>query len=381
MHEQNLQSKIQNQKLKIVVPVVAGIGNALMAVPLVRQLKRNFPESTITILARIAPMGEPFRRLREVNEVIVTGKGLKGLLRLVKESRRRCPDVYIVPFPSNRWEYSMLALTSGAKQTLLHSYPVGRFKALGFIGTRLPATRGIHDVQQNLNLLTLLGAIPDLNEAPVFTINDGDRGKANLLLESIGFAPRTPFIAMHAGSAKTILAIAKRWGADRYAELIQAMRSQYEEEILVLEGPDEAGVADEIRSLLPAGIEGVHALKLTGPLGEAAAVLERSRLYVGTDSGLAHLAAAVGKRAVTIFAPADPSRVCPFGQQNLVVKPDKPCSPCFLYPWEKTKPAMRCRDPYCIREVTVEQVMGAVQRSGSLSLYSGRGLGRGAGGE
>ena len=73
---------------------------------------------------------------------------------------------------------------------------------------------------------------------------------------------------------------------------------------------------------------------------------------------------------MTIFAPADPERVCPFGQRDLVVKPDKPCSPCFMYPWQTPYPQMRCTPPFCIEEVTVEQVMEKVPhggRSGSLS--------------
>lgn len=370
------QSKIENQKSKIhfLLPIVAGIGNALMAVPLVRQIKRNFPASTITILARIGPMGEPFRRLNEVDEVVITGKGLKGLLKLVHESRSRRPDVYMVPFPSNRWEYSMLALTSGAKRKLLHRYPVGRFKALGFIGERVVALRGIHDVEQNLRLLNPLDTSIDPNEAPVFPLTDGDRARANGLIEAIGLTPRSPYIAIHAGSAKTILAQAKRWGADNYARLISRLLELFQHDVVILEGPDETGVAEEVLSAgsIHRPCDRVHALKLTGPLGEAGAILERARLYVGTDSGLAHLAASVGTRAVTIFAPADPSRVCPFGQRELVVKPDKACSPCFLYPWEKTKPAMRCCEPFCIREVTVDAVLEKVQMAlTSAPLYTG----------
>jgi ADP-heptose:LPS heptosyltransferase len=98
----------------IVVPIVAGIGNALLAVPMVRQLKRARPDARITILARIEPMAEVFRRLPEVDEVVVTGGGMKGNAASVAAARARRADVYLVPFPSNRWQYSLLAFTSGA---------------------------------------------------------------------------------------------------------------------------------------------------------------------------------------------------------------------------------------------------------------------------
>jgi ADP-heptose:LPS heptosyltransferase len=96
-------------------------------------------------------------------------------------------------------------------------------------------------------------------------------------------------------------------------------------------GRTEAGVAADIVGV-PAR---ARMIRLDGPLGEAAALMERAELYVGTDSGLAHLAAAVGTPAVTIFAPADPDRVCPYGYRDLVVQPPPPCGPCFLYPWKR----------------------------------------------
>ena len=79
-------------------------------------------------------------------------------------------------------------------------------------------------------------------------MTDGDRACATKLLEELGLTSRTPFLAIHAGSATTILAEAKCWPAEKYAGLIEAMRRELPYEIVLLEGPDEAGVADEIRS-------------------------------------------------------------------------------------------------------------------------------------
>src|SRR5688572_5785800 len=210
-----------------VIPIVAGIGNALMAVPMVRQIKRAMPDSRLTILARVKPMGEVFRQLPEVDEVLVTGSGWRGQWWNIKWARERRPDYYIVPFPSNRWQYSMLAATSGAKRRILHSYPVGYWRALHFLpSTRVPAKRGIHDVAQNLNLLRELGIEPDVTEAPTFRVTDTDRARADELLLPGGaerqrrpappvpraaldpapLDPHDPFIALHAGSARTILA-------------------------------------------------------------------------------------------------------------------------------------------------------------------------------
>jgi len=349
--------------VKVVIPIVAGVGNALMALPMVRQLKRGMPNAHVTVIARLNAMAEPFRRLldiREVDEVLVTGTCACGQMRGIFWTRSRKPDVYLVPFPSNRWQYSLLAQASGSRRRLLHAYPVGYWRALHFLPSeRIPAQRGLHDVVQNLRLLRPLGINPDETEVPRFIISQTDRIHASTLLRELDLEEDQPFIAVHAGSAKTVLARAKRWPPAKYAELIAQLAASLDRPVVLLEGPDEAGVADEILQHTVAAKPRV--LRLRGPLGDAAAVLERASLYVGSDSGLAHLAASVRTPPVTIFAPADPDRVCPFGYRHLVVQPNKSCTPCFEYPWKTPYPQMCCREPMCVTEVTVEQVMEKVQ--------------------
>ena len=306
-------------------------------------------------------MAEVFQRLPEADEVIVTGKGVRGVMNMIRAARDRAPDVYLVPFPSNRWQYSLLAATSGARLRVLHGYPVGYWRAMHFLpSTRVPAVRGMHDVEQNLRLLGPLGIEPEAKPAgPVFHVTQEDRTRAAAMLAAAGFAADVKPIIVHAGSAQTVLAAAKRWPTEKYRELIAALRAEAGDRVVVVEGPDETGVAADIVGV-PAR---ARMIRLDGPLGEAAALMERAELYVGTDSGLAHLAAAVGTPAVTIFAPADPDRVCPYGYRDLVVQPPPPCGPCFLYPWEAAYPKMRCHaDHRCIERVTVESVMSAVHR-------------------
>jgi ADP-heptose:LPS heptosyltransferase len=365
-----------DRPVSVVVPIVAGIGNAILAVPMVRAMKRAMaPGSHVTILARTSAMAEPFRRLPEVDDVRVTGAGAGGMLRLITSARRARADYYVVPFPSNRWQYSMLALTSGARRAILHGYPTPRWRSLQFIGTRVPAVRGLHDVEQNLRLLSAMGIENPPVERPVFALNQDDRRHAEEMLLDAGVDRSARFVAVHAGSAGTILARAKRWPPVKYAELIHQLTHDLEMNVVLLEGPDEAGVAAEIVrdyrvrfdcADRPVAGAKLVVLKLTGPLGDAAALLERAALYVGTDSGLAHLAAAVGTRAVTLFAPADPQRVCPFGQRELVVPANVSCSPCFMYPWQTPYPKMRCCEPYCIDTIEVERVVSMVR--GALGL-------------
>ena len=347
-------------KKLIVLPVVAGIGNALMAVPLARQLKRALPGHRLCVVARIGPMGEVFQRLPEVDEVVVVGNPVKNWMQTMLGIRARCPELCVVPFPSNRWQYSVVAQSSGAARCLIHGYPVGRTRTLAFLAPdRVEAVRGIHDVAQNLRLLEAIGIKPDYDEKPTFAVHADDRARAARLLQQAGVPACVRYVAVHAGSAKTILAQAKRWPTESYAQLLARLEHDLGQAVVLLEGPDERGVSDEI---LRHATRQVPVVRLGGPLADAAAVLERAALYVGSDSGLAHLSAAVGTVAVTLFAPADPDRVCPSGYRDLVVQSPRPCAPCFAYPWRSPYPKIDCRDSACIREISVDSVLAAVRR-------------------
>ncbi len=369
---------------RVVVPVVAGIGNALLACPMLRQLKRGIPHAHLTVLAGNAPMGEVCRRQPGVDEVVVCSPG--GAKRLVREGRSHRPDLYVVPFPSNRWQYNALQFTSSARYRLMHSYAVGGLTTASFLpAVRVPAQRGLHDVVQNLRLLRALGIEPDESEAPDFPLTDVDRSSAEHMLRGVGAIDaesnrQRPFVVMHAGSAQTVLAEAKRWPVDRYAGLIEQIVTTFGLDVVLVEGPDERGVAGGIESQLPGTVgrfdpscgedrvamrssNMLRVIRLTGPIGNAAALLARAVAYVGTDSGLAHLSAAVGTPAVTLFAPADPDRVCPFGYRHLVVQAERDCSPCMRYPFAACRPGTQCRPPMCIESITVDRVVESLRRA------------------
>jgi ADP-heptose:LPS heptosyltransferase len=345
----------------VVIPIVAGIGNALMAQPMVRQLKRAWADARIIAVARLGAMGEAFSRMSEVQEVRAVGKSSGEILRNMRRIREMRPHLFLAPFPSNRWQYSMMAMLSGAERKLLHSYPVGNWRTMRCcVGETPEAQRGIHDVVQNLRLLTRLGIEVDETEGPKFELNEADQERGQAMMQSVGIGADERPIAVHPGSGRTALAAAKRWPPKLYAKLIPKLREKFAAEVVVLEGPDELGVVEEIEKHLG---EKLKVIRLCAHLADAGAVLERCRFYVGSDSGLGHMAAAVGTAPVTIFAPADPDRVCPFGYRHLVVRPNKSCSPCAMYPFEAVQPKVKCCEPMCVGEVTVEEVLEAAGKA------------------
>ena len=211
-------------------------------------------------------------------------------------------------------------------------------------------------------MLESLGIKIDPADKPTFKLELEEIRAGERLRKEVGLDAQQPYIVMHAGSAQTVLAKAKRWPPERYASLLKAIHRSIKVPVVLVEGPDEVGVPQQIMGYIenPKTVD-VRILPLRGPLGEAGALLSNAMAYVGTDSGLAHLAAAVGIPAVTLFAPADPDRVSPFGNRSLVVQATTMCTPCMQYPWKACHPKINCAEPYCIETIMVEHVMRKLQ--------------------
>ncbi len=348
--------------MKIVVPVMAGIGNAVMAVPMVRALGKL---GDVTIEAGSGAIADVFSRLEEVADVATLPTsafaGLRAHRALCKLVQ---PQVYVVPFPSNRWQYTLLVVTSGADRATIHDYPVGRWKAARGVFsesvTLVDAVDGLHDVRQNLRLAESIasGPIEGIEEAPIFPVTDIERDAAAMLHEGDGF------VAIHPGCGQTKVGEAKRLPTETLSAVVDALVDRGRT-VVIVEGPDERGVGTELavhtKSRPPV-------IQFEGTLGESAALLERAALFIGTDSGLGHVSAALGVPTISIFTAGDPDRVCPFGHRHLVVTPPEVngavWSPRLMYPMRAAGPKLRNDGIDWASHVRVEDILAAVDRAG-----------------
>jgi ADP-heptose:LPS heptosyltransferase len=110
------------------------------------------------------------------------------------------------------------------------------------------------------------------------------------------------FIALHPGSGSA----RKNWPLDRWAELIERLQSP----LLVV-----TGEAEKALPRWPGTWPVVHAEDW--PLPVLGAALAKSRLFIGHDSGISHLAAASGARCVLLFGPTEPAIWAPPGTRTL----------------------------------------------------------------
>ncbi|OGK77121.1 MAG: hypothetical protein A2X53_18520 [Candidatus Rokubacteria bacterium GWA2_70_23] len=143
------------------------------------------------------------------------------------------------------------------------------------------------------------------------------RALARHALAGLGAEPERPILAVHAGAG----AVWKRWPAADLARVIEravgAMRCQ----VLVHQGPADHEATTELHHALRERGAGRGALRLDEPdLPLLASVLQASTAFIGADSGVSHLAAAVGTASVILFPQATRERWAPWSPTALPLR-------------------------------------------------------------
>lgn len=157
-------------------------------------------------------------------------------------------------------------------------------------------------------------------------------------------ATTAPVALLHPGAGSTL----KRWPLARYLEMARRLRDDGMT-VVWTAGPAE----DDLHAGLSATNEGRYLLPPLG-LEALAAVLERAAVVVSADCGVAHLAALLGVRGVTLFGPTDQRVWAPPGAYTTVIHLALPCAPCG-------EVMRRCPSRICLRALPVEAVHAAVR--------------------
>jgi len=143
------------------------------------------------------------------------------------------------------------------------------------------------------------------------------RERAHALLEE-RLGRRRTYVVVHPGSGGR--GENRNWPPSHFAALLDLLRSQGDAGVLLLEGPaDEEAVRDTLAAARPKAPAVVKDLSVS----QVAALLAEAGHFVGNDSGVAHVAAAVGARTVAIFGATDSAAWAPRGPRVRVLKPPK----------------------------------------------------------
>ncbi len=290
----------------------AGIGDAIMATPVILALQRWRPQLRLTVVARRGAV-EVARAFADVEVLSYGERDWLGFARLLWQCWKLRADALLALQPANTLRHGLIAAASRAPLRLKHAAPPGtepyRDLSCLYHGV-LPLQPERHRVEENLDLLRLLGeAIPEGELLPRYPVSA--QLCATLRRELRHHFGERPCVALHLGSGRP----EKRWAMEGFAAVARWLEQRGYGVILV-GGPEERREAERFAAAYAPSAR-IYAGRLDLP--HTAALLRCCRAAVTNDSGVMHLAAAVGTPVVAIFQASDPRKIGPYAANALVV--------------------------------------------------------------
>jgi ADP-heptose:LPS heptosyltransferase len=188
---------------------------------------------------------------------------------------------------------------------------------------------------------------------PEIHLNAIDRQWGSEFWRRQGVSPeeRGQVVILHPGSGSK----KKAWPIDRFQTLCHHLQKRLYSRVLVVIGPAETEQMEAALQKLPPPPR-IFAKGLS--LVQLAAVMEGCLLFIGNDSGVTHLAAALGIPVLALFGPTDPAVWSPRGKKVVVVRKKMPCSPC---PQERF---FQCKQWDCMKEIGMTDVLKGLEQLG-----------------
>jgi heptosyltransferase-2 len=214
----------------------------------------------------------------------------------------------------------------------------------------LPNGRRPHRAESFLSLLGLVWPNPQFERSLRYNPGADAILAADALLATRHIPADKRIMGIAPGAAQPN----KRWRAERYAEVCRRWLKMDNTVVVIVGGERDTPACDAVAS--SERRDRLYNLCGGGSLPLVAAIIGHCRIFVGNDSGLSHLAAAVGIPVVVVSGPGDPSEVAPFAKHALTVKKPLFCSPCYRNTCYRKDHPLECQDL-----VTVDDVWEAVE--------------------
>jgi heptosyltransferase III len=315
------------------------MGDTVLMTPALRLLRDWRPDLQISVLVE-----RPWNELLENNPALEAVIPLRNKLLTAFEIRRKRFELVINLHggPTS----AFLTRVSGARWRAGFEH----FRNSGVYNLHVPKAQqilhrkgNVHTAEHVASSLFWLGAPrTEIPRAQVFASAEAGRGVA-AKLSALGIQPNQGYAVIHPTAAYAT----KQWKPAGFAEVSDYLQREFGLRSVFICGAGELNLVTEVQKHT-----GQRIVSAAGwPLREVIALIANSRIFVGNDSGPAHIAAAVGVPLLVIFGSSHSAVWRPWTDTDaVVVQNDFDCNPC---------PGDRCyayAEPRCILSITPEQV-------------------------
>jgi lipopolysaccharide heptosyltransferase I len=321
---------------RILIVLHGSIGDVVRALPLADLLRRGFPKARLSW--SIEPASLPLLQEHPaIDEIIVfeRHRGWRAFGPFLAKIRSKKFD--LVLDLQRHLKSGIISWWSGAPERV--GFHRGDAKELNWIFNNRHINRFGDDIPKldhYLKFAEYLG-LPPMPAHWRFVFSAEERASVERHLGETGSAFAVLFVGTRWQS--------KQWFPEQIARCAELLSKDYRIDVVLLGGSEDQNLAwDALRET---------SLPLTNLVGrtslrEAMAIIERARVAVGPDTGLMHIAAALGTPVISLWGATNPARTGPYGFMDLVIQGKAPCVPCNR---------KRCGiGRVCMQSITLDQI-------------------------
>ncbi|HPY96314.1 MAG TPA: glycosyltransferase family 9 protein [Candidatus Cloacimonadota bacterium] len=309
---------------KILISHTFGIGDIIMAIPMLKYLRHTYPGYQIDLFTTNKAVASLMQTQAYFNNIYSSARSPKELLATIVFLRKRKYDYYIVTAASN----ASKPIKHGLISWLIHAKQrFGEYvnKPMPLYTKNQKFSQETHKVQSNINLAKLISeqAMPDdLIFYPELTIDKKTETFGQEWYQIRELDPKKTLI-FHIGSSSG--GKHRRWSQENFTKLILRLR-QDGWQTVVVSGEDEFEESQIVAQATSSS------LLCRQTLLEVFSVLKRAHAFINADSGLSHLASAASIKIFSLFGPGDERKTGPYAKESYIIRnTSSSCQRC-LYP-------------------------------------------------
>ena len=308
---------------RVVVRGTNWVGDAVMTIAALRELRRLLPDAYIT-LATSDWAKELFSEADYLDDLLIQDN--RSVFKNSRQWRKHNFDLAVI-FPNS---FASALVPFLARVPFRIGYASDRRKVLLTHAVPLPEWRSSkHEIFYYLSIVSEVGRLlgsesvvhqPDIS----LQISEQSRQLGRDLLHASGCNDLQPVIALCPGS---INSRAKRWPAERYAKLADDLIARLHAQIVLIGSKEELDISLDVTRQMRN-----QPVVLTGKtnLAQTVALLSSVDLLITNDTGPAHIASSLGRPTLVIFGPTNPLTTRPYSATGEIVRHPPDCAPCML---------------------------------------------------
>lgn len=362
---ENIKNMDYNFK-KILIIHPAGIGDLVAFSPVLKILKNNFPEAAIDVFVVYTPESKNIlQEGKTVNRIFEFNWPKNNFLNKLKffyQLRKEKYDLSITPTDLHPLKGKFFSILVGAKVRVgeeRKEKKIKNKKGLFYTHSSL-LCENKKKTENDIDLLRAIGLkidypLPD----PFVEIGFKDQEFANDFLIKNNFENKI-LIGLHPGSDKNQKF--KRWPKEYFIELNRKILHNFPNVVIfVFGGPAEKELCLEIKNE-----SGRNVILISGwSLKQVAALIDRCKIFIASDTGLNHIASTTKTNLISIFGPSYPQRTGPLDRENMYIFKEKCRHPANLstYPVNHNthKKYDKERIHRCLKRITPERVFNKIE--------------------